>query len=232
MKKHLGVMKNTGVRVAVVFREMPDDVDNCLVAELDRMPDKYHDAMFEFINSQAAQRTNNLYEVLHTRNFPDGNGALAGLHTNNLMRKVPVDDVDMTVQPHAKVPLRMINDQIRAVEVTGTTAPEVAVAPTVTETSADQARRLMVKAEFIQQEAEALLEQARVLAPELFTKERGRPKKSESEKAKAKLDEKDKRKDRDESKRTSAEEVALNKRVEEKMKRDLSPEVNKPNTLA
>ena len=49
MKKHLGIVKNTGVRVAVVFREMPDDAENCLVAEIDRMPDKYHDAMYEII---------------------------------------------------------------------------------------------------------------------------------------------------------------------------------------
>ena len=96
----------------------------------------------------------------------------------------------------------------------------------------DEARRLMVKAELIQLEAEELLEQARTLAPSLFTKERGRPKKTEAEKAKTKADEKVKRKERDETKRTATQEADLNRRVEEKLKRDMSPDVNKPNELA
>jgi hypothetical protein len=231
MKKHLGVMKNTGVRVAVVFREMPDDAEHCLVAELDRMPDKYHDAMYEFINSQAAQRSNDLYEMLHSRNFPDGNNALSGLHTNNLMRKVAVDDVEMTVQPHAKVPLRMINEQIALAAGTKEVVAEEVQEPVVTDPT-DEARRLIVKAELVQQEADALLEQARVLAPALFTKERGRPKKSEAEKAKSKADEKVKRKERDSDKRTDAQEADLNKRVAEKLARDASPDVKKPDVLA
>lgn len=231
MKKHLGVMKNTGVRIAVVFREMPDDAEHCLVAEIDRMPDKYHDAMYELINSTAAQKVNDLYEVLHKRNFPDGNNALAGLHSNKLMRKVPVDEVEMTVQPHAKVPLRMINDQIRANQPGGTPVTEEKPEPVATN-PADEARRLMVKAELVQQEADSLLEQARGLAPELFTKERGRPKKTEAEKAKTKADEKVKRKERDADKRTDSQEAELNRRVAEKLQRDAAPDVNKPDQLA
>ena len=229
MKKHLGIVKNTGVRVAVVFREMPDDAENCLVAEIDRMPDKYHDAMYEIINSTAAQKVNDLYEVLHKRNFPDGNNALTGLHQNNLMRKVPVDDVEMVVRPNTNIPLRMINDQIRSQE-----PAQEEKAEQVNESAdpKDEARRLTVKAELVQLEAEALLEQAKELAPELFTKERGRPKKTEAEKAKAKADEKVKRKERDEKNRTSAQEADLDRRVAEKLQRDSAPDVNKPNELA
>jgi hypothetical protein len=230
MKKHLGILKNTGVRIAVVFREMPDDAEHCLVAEIDRMPDRYHDAMYELINSTAAQKVNDLYEVLHKRNFPDGNNALAGLHSNKLMRKVPVDDVEMTVQPHAKVPLRMINDQIRSSQPGAAPATE-AKPETVADNPADDARRLMVKAELINQEAEALLDQARALAPELFTKERGRPKKTEAERAKTKADEKVKRKERDTDKRTDAQEAELNRQVADKLQRDAAPDVNKPDHL-
>lgn len=231
MKKHLGIMKNTGVRIAVVFREMPDDAEHCLVAEIDRMPDKYHDAMYELINSTAAQKVNDLYEVLHKRNFPDGNNALSGLHANNLMRKVPVDEVEMTVQPHAKVPLRMINDQIRANQPGGKPVTEPSH-ETVAASPIDEARRLMVKAELLQQEVDSLLEQSRGLAPGLFTKERGRPKKTEAEKAKTKADEKIKRKERDADKRTDSQEAELNRRVAEKLQRDAAPGVNKPDQLA
>lgn len=229
MKKHLGIVTNTGVRIAVVFREMPDDPDHCLVAEIDRMPDKYHDAMYEIINSSAAQKVHDLYTILHQRTFPDGNNALTGLHSNNLMRKVPVDDVEMEVKPHTRIPLRMINEQL------GENAPteeKINPVPEAELDPKDEARRLMVKAELIQLEAEELLEQARTLAPSLFTKERGRPKKTEAEKAKTKADEKVKRKERDETKRTATQEADLNRRVEEKLKRDMSPDVNKPNELA
>ena len=230
MKKHLGIVKNTGVRIAVVFREMPDDPDHCLVAEIDRMPDKYHDAMYEIINSNAAQKVNDLYTILHQRTLPDGNNALQGLHTNNLMRKVPIDDVELTVQPNTHIPLRMINEQINE---QSPKADEAETAETKTETSpTEEARRLMVKAELIQQEAESLLDQARELDPDLFTKGRGRPKKTEAEKAKAKAEEKVKRKDRDEKNRTSAEEADLDRRVAEKLQRDAEPGVDKPDQLA
>lgn len=232
MKKHLGIVKNTGVRIAVVFREMPDDPEHCLVAEIDRMPDKYHDAMYEIINSSAAQKVNDLYTVLHQRTFPDGNNALQGLHTNNLMRKVPVDDVELTVQPNTNIPLRMINDQINGQESQSENKAESSKEPEVSESPTDEARRLLVRAELIQQEAEALMERAKELDPKLFTKSRGRPTKTEAEKAKAKADEKAKRKDRDEKNRTTAQEKELDKRVAEKLRRDADPNVDKPDQLS
>ena len=144
---------------------------------------------------------------------------------------MPVDDVEMVVRPNTNIPLRMINDQLRE------NAPKEEINPLPEAKDEkldpkDEARRLMVKAELIQQEAEELLERAKELAPTLFTKERGRPKKTEAEKAKAKADEKVKRKDRDETKRSATQEADLNRRVAEKLQRDASADVNKPNELA
>ena len=39
LKKHSGLLKNTGVRVAVVFRKLPNDDKTCLIVETERLPD-------------------------------------------------------------------------------------------------------------------------------------------------------------------------------------------------
>ena len=51
LKKHAGVLKNTGVRVAVVFRKLPTDEKTCLIVETERLPDSYHDYVIQTLNS-------------------------------------------------------------------------------------------------------------------------------------------------------------------------------------
>jgi len=48
LKKHSGQLANTGVRVAVVFRKLPNDETNCLIVETERLPDSYHDYVIQW----------------------------------------------------------------------------------------------------------------------------------------------------------------------------------------
>ena len=67
LKKHAGVLKNTGVRVAVVFRKLPTDDKTCLIVETERLPDSYHDYIVQTLNSREASETNDFYEVLNVQ---------------------------------------------------------------------------------------------------------------------------------------------------------------------
>src|SRR5574337_315055 len=95
LKKHVGILKNTGVRVAVVFRKLPSDNTQCLLIETDRLSDSYHDAVMEILGSKEALNNNEFYEILNTRTFPDGTNCLTSLHQRGYIRKEPISNVVM-----------------------------------------------------------------------------------------------------------------------------------------
>lgn len=114
--KHVGRNKN-GTRLVVVFREIPGAEDHCLCVETDSLMEMYHDQLLREVNSREAQQTVNLYEVLERRHFGDGQQMLNGLHNKGLLRKYPVDQVDMVPMPNRVVPLKLVNSQIRGEEL-------------------------------------------------------------------------------------------------------------------
>lgn len=112
LKRHLGRVSNTGARVIVVFRKLPDDEDHCLVVESDVLPDMYHDNMLSIVNSKEAQSSVDLYHTLHTRMFGDGRNCLQSLHQKGLLKKVPISMVEMLPYTNRPVPLEIINAEI------------------------------------------------------------------------------------------------------------------------
>src|SRR5690606_10278559 len=112
LKKHAGQLSNTGVRVAVVFRKLPNDDNSCLIVETERLPDSYHDYVIQCLNSKEALETNEFYEVLNRRTFPDGLNCLTALHQRGYLRKEPVSNITMYPLPGQAVPLALINATI------------------------------------------------------------------------------------------------------------------------
>lgn len=110
--KHVGRNQN-GTRLVVVFREIPDDEEHCLVVETDSLPDMYHDQLLQEVDSRDAQATVNLYEVLQRRSFGDGGQMLITLHNRGLIRKYKVSQIEMQPMPNRLVPLSLVNEQIK-----------------------------------------------------------------------------------------------------------------------
>lgn len=132
LKKHAGQLSNTGVRVAVVFRKLPNDENSCLIVETERLPDSYHDYVIQCLNSKEALETNEFYEVLNRRTFPDGLNCLTALHQRGHLRKEPVSNITMYPLPGQAVPLALINatidkkvDQYKANEAARAATPPV-----------------------------------------------------------------------------------------------------------
>lgn len=230
LKKHVGQLSNTGVRVAVIFRKLPNDEKHCLIVETERLPDSYHDQIMQCLNSREAYETNEFYEVLNRRTFPDGTNCLTTLHTRGWLRKEPVSNVIMYPLPNQPVPLALINatidkklDQYMAEQKT---ANSPTVAETVANASQDKesiARGLIMQAELLERDAAAKREEAYTMVPELRPG-RGRPALPEDIKE-AKLEErKIKRRERDQRKaaeaRENREQSAINEKVRKKLERD------------
>ena len=102
--KHTGLLVNTGKRVVVVFRELPDDPTQCLVVDTEAVPDWMHDDIHNAVESPGAQATGNFYEYAERTVFTDGTNMLQTLHTTGRLMKTPTDNVKMTPNNSVSIP--------------------------------------------------------------------------------------------------------------------------------
>lgn len=109
--RHVG-KDHLGNKVIVIFREIPDDPEHCLVVQSNTLPDMYHDNMMNTLESTEAQQTVDLFEVLNRRSFGDGNHMLNTLHNRGLLKKMSVDQVNLEPLPNRQLPLREANAAI------------------------------------------------------------------------------------------------------------------------
>ena len=228
LRKHIGTLGNTGVRIAVVFRKLPNDDTNCLVVETERLPDSYHDYIQQVLSSKEAKETNDFYEILDRRTFPDGLNCLTALHQRGFLRKEPVTNIKMLPLPGQEVPLALINATIdKKVNEYMTRQENAVVLPTVLgEVAADPAviaKGLLVQADLLEKDAAAKREEAYALDPE-SRPGRGRPPLPEDAKAIAAADRKIKRRERDRANailnKAAKIESAIDTKVAAKLKRD------------
>ncbi len=237
LKKHQGILSNTGVRVAVVFRKLPNDDKSCLIVETERLPDSYHDYVIQTLNSREASETNDFYEVLNRRTFPDGTNCLTSLHQRGMLRKEPVTNITMIPLAGQKVPLELINAHIDGKvaeykarqEVNIDQVVEDAVIKVANKTSGDMqnsaliARGLIKQAELLESDATAKRNEAYALAPELRPGV-GRPALSEDIKAEKLEERKEKRRERDRARAATAKlnkvEAQIESSIESKAIRD------------
>jgi len=228
LKKHAGQLSNTGVRVAVVFRKLPNDESHCLIVETERLPDSYHDYVIQTLNSREASETNDFYEILNRRTFPDGLNCLTALHQRGFLRKEPVTNITMYPLPGQAVPLALINATIDK-KVDEYMAKQKTPTPTVDSTIAALkdpvavAKGLIIQAELLEADAAAKREEAYALDPE-SRPGRGRPALADDVKAEKLEERKDKRRERDRLKaaETKANKAAalIDSKVAAKLKRD------------
>ena len=86
----------------VVFREVPNEPENCLIVESNSLTDRKHDDLMSVVQSAEAQESNNIADVLSRRQFTDGSNMLNDLHFSKKLQKVSVDLVFLTPTPSQK----------------------------------------------------------------------------------------------------------------------------------
>ena len=94
--KHIGRIKNTGVKVLVVFRTLPGESNYSLVLPVAQLPDSYHDSIMTLVETDQAQESFEFGEMMFIRTFPDGRPMLQAMQADNRLQKVPTDSVVMT----------------------------------------------------------------------------------------------------------------------------------------
>lgn len=107
--KHVGKMANTGAKVLVVFRTLPGEANTALVLPVANLPDSYHDAIMEVVETPQAQDAFEFGEIMFMRSFPDGRPMLQAMQADNRLHKVATDTVVMTPTPTASIALSELN---------------------------------------------------------------------------------------------------------------------------
>lgn len=107
--KHVGKIKNTGSKVLVAFRTLPGESNMCLVIPTDPLPDRYHDAIMELVETDFAQESYEFGEALFIKYFPDGRPMLPALSQDGRMQKVPTENVIMSPTPNNEIKLSDLN---------------------------------------------------------------------------------------------------------------------------
>jgi hypothetical protein len=129
--KHIGRVKATNKKCIIVFRTLPGDAFNCLIAPTENLPDSYHDALINLVESPSGQNASEFGEVMARSNFPDGSIMLAALHTQQRLIKVSTDQIVVTPNGVMNLPLSELNQIIA--EQMGTTVDALALKSSIAE---------------------------------------------------------------------------------------------------
>jgi hypothetical protein len=107
--RHVGTLRDTGHRVIVVFRKLPDEPQSCLVVETDSLPDRFHQNLMDAVESLTAQETLEFFEYANRQFFYDGSNMLSTLHNKGFLRKIPTERVIMRPRIDVEINLSELN---------------------------------------------------------------------------------------------------------------------------
>jgi hypothetical protein len=123
--KHIGRLVRTQGKVAVAYRVLPGDPDNCLIVKTESLDADQHDTMMRLIESNSGQTAYELGEAMMRSQLPDGRNMLAAFHKFGKFIKVPTTEVEMTPDTKTKINLAELNKMIA--EQRGVTVEDLAI---------------------------------------------------------------------------------------------------------
>lgn len=103
MIKHIG--KHNDRKIAILYRQVPDEAHMCLVVYSDLLPRLIHDEVMKTLESATGQASPDLADALFRNLMADGRNTLETLHREGFIKKVPTNQVLVT--PNAKSSVRL-----------------------------------------------------------------------------------------------------------------------------
>jgi hypothetical protein len=110
--RHVGIIKDVGTRVVVVFRQVPNEPNFCLVVETDTLPDRYHSDIMNAVESITAQEALDFYVYANRQFLSDGSNMLTGMHEKGYIKKMPTRNIIMRPGPNVEINLEELNNQL------------------------------------------------------------------------------------------------------------------------
>lgn len=112
--RHIGKIGDR--KVAIVFREVPNEPHMALVTYTESLNRHLHDPMMQCIESDIGQNSKNLADALNRTHTKDGKYILQVLHTEGLLKKVQTESVIVTPNGNTKIRLDELNKILTEME--------------------------------------------------------------------------------------------------------------------
>lgn len=124
MIKHVG--RHNQRKVAIVYRQVPDETHMALVMYTDNLPMMVHDEAMRVLESELGQNAKDLADALFRHIMPDGTNCLTHIHRAGYLKKVPCNQVIVTPTAKATIRLDELNDMLAKIEAGGEAAQQMA----------------------------------------------------------------------------------------------------------
>ena len=108
--KHIG--RQGDRKIAVLFREVPNEDHMCLVIYPDTLPAPWESAIMKVLESDHGQASENFADALHRSLLPDGRVILETLHKEKMIKKIRTADVVVTPRPDSAIRLDELNKML------------------------------------------------------------------------------------------------------------------------
>lgn len=105
--RHVGKIGDR--KVAIVFREVPNESHMALVVYTELLNRHIHDPLMKCIESDIGQNSENLADALNRTHTTDGKIILQVLHKEGMLKKVQTSQVIMTPNPSTQIKLDELN---------------------------------------------------------------------------------------------------------------------------
>jgi hypothetical protein len=112
--RHVGKMGDR--KVAIVFRQLPNEEHMCLVTFTETLNMHVHDPMMKCIESDIGQNSLNLADALNRSYTKDGKIILQVLHGEGLLKKVQTSQVTVTPSSNTRIRLDELNKILTEME--------------------------------------------------------------------------------------------------------------------
>jgi hypothetical protein len=112
--RHVGKIGDR--KVAIVFREVPNEPHMALVTYTESLNRHLHDPMMQCIESDIGQNSKNLADALNRTHTKDGKYILQVLHIEGLLKKVKTETVIVTPNGTTKIRLDELNKILTEME--------------------------------------------------------------------------------------------------------------------
>lgn len=198
--KHIG--KHGDRKVAIIYRQVPNEDHMCLVVYPETLPKAFHDTVMKVIESAPGQEAKELSDPLFRNLLPDGRPILQTLHREGMIKKVPTNQVIVTPNVSSHVRLDELNTILNGMEAGTEAAQKMAeldenagfadpaakrsapVAPAEVLDDLSLARQRLAQAAQMEAEANAMIAESKRLLDEAYQLDATlRPKKPARKKA-------------------------------------------------
>lgn len=106
LKRHIGKLKNSDRRCVIVYMQIPNRTDHALIIDTDSLSDQFHQFLMDVVESESAQHSVNLADVLDRRASPDaGMNLMNSFHARGYLRPERIDNIIMLPRPNMPFPL-------------------------------------------------------------------------------------------------------------------------------